>query len=281
LTRRNSAETDQVIANGAHHQQHCNLGPEPPDQGALRQGLGLMTIGSLTGIGFVYTGSRNLTIGSNNLSTIFSGIIQEDGGIVGGNNGSITKLGTGTLTLNGASIYTGGTTVAGGVIKVANTTGSATGTGPVNVDVGTLSGSGIIGGAVALGTGTGASAVIGPSGQTNVQPGTLTINGNLTFNSDATYTCTFRAKPNRAKTDQVIANGVSINSGAMIELIGHTRGTLTQGMVLTLISNTSADPISGTFSNLPDGSIVTINDNNFQASYEGGDGNDLTLTVVP
>ena len=240
-----------------------------------------VTIGSLSGSGFVYTGSRNLTIGSNNLSTTFSGIIQEDGGIVGGNNGSITKLGTGTLTLSGASIYTGGTTVTGGVLKVANTTGSATGTGPVNVDIGTLSGSGIIGGDVALGTGTGAGAVIAPSGQTNVQPGTLTINGNLTFNSDATYTCTFKAKPNRAKTDQVIANGVTINSGAMIALIGHTRGALTQGMVLTLISNTSANPISGTFSNLPDGSIVTINGNNFQASYEGGDGNDLTLTVVP
>ena len=31
-----------------------------------------VTIGSLTGSGFVYTGSRNLTIGSNNLSTTFS-----------------------------------------------------------------------------------------------------------------------------------------------------------------------------------------------------------------
>ena len=50
---------------------------------------------------------------------------------------------------------------------------------------------------------------------------------------------------------------------------------------MTLISNTSADPISGTFSNLPDGGIVRINGNNFQASYSGGDGNDLTLTVVP
>ena len=68
---------------------------------------------------------------------------------------------------------------------------------------------------------------------------------------------------------------------AMIALIGHTMGILTQGMVMTLISNTSANPISGTFSNLPDGSIVTINGNNFQASYSGGDGNDLTLTVVP
>jgi hypothetical protein len=54
-----------------------------------------------------------------------------------------------------------------------------------------------------------------------------------------------------------------------------------RGTVLTVISNTSADPISGTFANLPDGGIVTVNGNNLQASYSGGDGNDLTLTVVP
>ena len=82
-------------------------------------------------------------------------------------------------------------------------------------------------------------------------------------------------------TDQVIANGVTINSGAMIALSGQTRGRLTAGLTLTLISNTSANPISGTFSNLADGGIVTINGNNLQANYEGGDGNDLTLTVLP
>ena len=36
-----------------------------------------------------------------------------------------------------------------------------------------------------------------------------------------------------------------------------------------------------TFSNLADGSTFTANGNTFQANYEGGDGNDLTLTVVP
>jgi hypothetical protein len=50
---------------------------------------------------------------------------------------------------------------------------------------------------------------------------------------------------------------------------------------LTAISNTSATPIAGTSSNLADGAILTVNGNNFQASYEGGDGNDLTLTVAP
>ncbi len=33
--------------------------------------------------------------------------------------------------------------------------------------------------------------------------------------------------------------------------------------------------------NLPDGGSITVGNNTFQASYEGGDGNDLTLTVVP
>ena len=60
-----------------------------------------------------------------------------------------------------------------------------------------------------------------------------------------------------------------------------SQGTLQAGLVFTVINNTSATPISGTFSNLPDGAILTVNGNNFQASYEGGDGNDLTLTVVP
>ena len=62
---------------------------------------------------------------------------------------------------------------------------------------------------------------------------------------------------------------------------GKTQGTLTPGTVLTVISNTSANPISGTFSNLADGAIVTVNGNNLQANYTGGDGNDLTLTAVP
>ena len=110
---------------------------------------------------------------------------------------------------------------------------------------------------------------------------TLIIQGALTLNDDSTYTYTFKKNRNGTKADQVIANGVTINSGAMIALSGHTSVALRQGLVLTLISNTSANPISGTFSNLPDGGIVTINGNNLQASYEGGDGNDLTLTVVP
>ena len=58
-----------------------------------------VTIGSLAGAGSVLLGANTLTIGSNNQSTTFSGVIQGSGGV--------TKTGTGTLTLSGASTYTG------------------------------------------------------------------------------------------------------------------------------------------------------------------------------
>jgi hypothetical protein len=74
---------------------------------------------------------------------------------------------------------------------------------------------------------------------------------------------------------------VTIHSGAIFAFRGTTQGALQAGLVLTAIDNTSATPIVGTFSNLSDGAVLTANGNNFQASYEGGDGNDLTLTVVP
>jgi autotransporter-associated beta strand protein len=235
-------------------------------------GRRLITIGSLAGDGLVFLGTRAMAVGSNNLSTTFSGVIQD--------TGSLTKTGTGTLTLNNASTYTGATTVSAGTLIASNISGSATGTGSVSVNAGTLGGKGIISGAVTLGTGSGTGAFLAPAAGSTTQA-TLTIQSALTFKADAIYAYTFRAQRNRATTDKVIANGVTINSGAMIALSGQTQGRLSTGLTLTLISNTSANPISGTFANLPDGAVVTINRNHFQASYSGGDGNDLTLTVVP
>jgi len=238
-----------------------------------------LTTGSIEGDGLVFLGANKLTVGANDLSTTFSGLIQ-DGGIGGGTGGSLTKTGTGTLTVSGANTYTGTTTVSSGTLLVSNGTGSGTGTGPVKVNAGTLGGSGIISGPVTIGTGNGAGATLAPATGPNKQA-TLTSQSALAFNADATYKHTFRAKGNRSSTDKVVAFGVTINGGATFVSQGRVQGTLQEGLVLTVINNTSAAPISGTFSNLPDDAILTVNGNNFQASYEGGDGNDLTLTVVP
>ena len=148
------------------------------------------------------------------------------------------------------------------------------------VSAGTLGGSGIVSGAVTVGTGSGAGAFLAPAHGANKQL-TLTIQSGLTFNPDSTYTYTFKAQRNKSKADKVVANGVTISSVASFNLSGTAQGTLTQGTVLTVIKNTAASPIAGVFANLPDGAIVNVNGNNLQASYEGGDGNDLTLTVGP
>jgi hypothetical protein len=55
---------------------------------------------------------------------------------------------------------------------------------------------------------------------------------------------------------------------------------LLPGTAFTIINNTGITAIFGTFTNLPDGGRITVGNNTFQANYEGGDGNDLTLTVV-
>ena len=77
-----------------------------------------------------------------------------------------------------------------------------------------------------------------------------------------------------------MASGVTINGG-QFSLRDRERFLFSPGTVLTVIDNTSANSISGTFANLPNSSTLTVGQNTFQASYSGGDGNDLTLTVVP
>ena len=61
-----------------------------------------MTAGSIEGAGSYILGSKELTVGGNNISTEVSGVIS-------GIGGKLTKLGTGTLILSGLNTYTGGT----------------------------------------------------------------------------------------------------------------------------------------------------------------------------
>ncbi|WP_269475643.1 autotransporter-associated beta strand repeat-containing protein [Variovorax sp. WDL1] len=75
-------------------------------------GDGRLSAGSIEGAGRYALGANELTVGSNNLSTVVSGAID-------GAGGSLVKSGTGTLTLAGTNTYTGGTTATGGVLSVS------------------------------------------------------------------------------------------------------------------------------------------------------------------
>jgi len=157
---------------------------------------------------------------------------------------------------------------------VKNQTGSATGTGAVQVNSGTLGGTGSISGPVTIGNGSSKSTLLAG---TAAAPGNLTINSILTFAAPSTYKWVLNRTTVTA--GKLTALGVVINSNATLTFAPVGSGTLAHGTSFTVIDNISANPIMGTFANLPDGEILTSGGITVQANYHGGTGNDLTLTV--
>jgi autotransporter-associated beta strand protein len=135
-----------------------------------------VTVGSIEGDGNVFLGANNLKVGSNSLSTTFSGVIQ-DGGSGGGGGGSLTKIGAGTLNLTGANTYTGNTNISRGVLQVDGSISSNT---FVN-HRGALAGTGMVHGNVM----NNEFGIVRPGGALGA-PGVLTVIGNYTQTQYAT-----------------------------------------------------------------------------------------------
>jgi autotransporter-associated beta strand protein len=117
-------------------------------------------LGGLQGSNDLTVGTNSLSVGANGESTTFSGSL--------GMQGSLTKVGAGTLTLAGASSHTGSTSVNAGTLRIgsaanvlhststvtlANTAGVTLDLNGNSQSVGALAGGGTTGGTVALGTG--------------------------------------------------------------------------------------------------------------------------------
>jgi autotransporter-associated beta strand protein len=94
-------------------------------------------INGLSGSGVVDNisagGTPTLTIGNNNATSGFSGVIQDTTGTLG-----ITKTGSGTFTLSGTNTYDGTTTISAGTVVANNTQALGASTAPLNMNGGTL-----------------------------------------------------------------------------------------------------------------------------------------------
>jgi autotransporter-associated beta strand protein len=136
-----------------------------------------LTAGSIEGAGtFEIEGGAHLTVGTNNLSTTVSGVITSTSTFE-----TLTKVGTGTLTLTGTNTFLGAMTVNGGTLEVD---GSIANASAVFVNAGgTLSGTGIVDPAS---TQIASGGTLAPGNAAN-PTGVLTVTGSLSFASGAIY----------------------------------------------------------------------------------------------
>jgi fibronectin-binding autotransporter adhesin len=148
---------------------------------AFALGTTATTIGALSGGGnFALQGSGAnpviLSVGNNNASTTYSGVMSGAGGL--------TQVG-GTQTLSGANTYFGPTTINSGVLNVTGTLGGGAGGGTA-ITVGPggiLNATGVIAGSSSLAYGaSGSSTLSGANtytGPTTVTAGVLNLTGTI------------------------------------------------------------------------------------------------------
>lgn len=163
------------------------------------------TIGSLTGGSetTVVLDGQTITIGNDNTSTEFDGVIGDFSIDTGG---GVVKIGSGTLTLGGNNTYSGNTNITGGIL-VLNGANTFPDTATVSISSGQLT--------------LGNSSALGSAPLTMANNTTLVLDGGITISNGVTVT---------GSTNISVASGVGTISGA----IGGS-GSLTQNGPGTLV----------------------------------------------
>ena len=258
-----------------------------PTLGGLRGTDGTVTI-TTTDAGNAAT----LSIGSNNESTVFNGVIAQ----AAGKTASLRKVGTGTLVLSGNSTYTGATDVNAGQLIVAGSLSGAVNVQNVNTADALLAGTGVVGDLVVK-SGGGFAGTVDPGVAANAV-------GQLTANTIDLQTGAHL----RLQLGGVTAGGGTLNndrislsatSGTSITLAGDLQGSLINGYapafgdVLFVLINNGPNAVSGAFSNAAEGAVFQVGGQDFQITYlanftdlgaYGGSftgGNDVALLAVP
>ena len=212
-----------------------------------------VTVGSIEGAGTYNLGSNMLIVGINGLSTTVSGTIN-DGGASGGVGASLVKLGGGTLTLSGASTYTGLTAVLGGTLQAGAinafaassaftvASGATLDLASFNQTIGSLAGAGSVTlGSATLTTGNNDSSTtfagtmsgVG-GGLTKVGAGTLTLSGSSSYSgATAVNAGTLQAGAANAFAS---SSAFTVAGGATLDLAGfnQTIGSLAGAGSVTL-----------------------------------------------
>jgi hypothetical protein len=274
-----------VAANATLDLYNYNV-TEVATTGAANGGLN----GSGTVLNSVASSTSTLSLDTTHGNGNFSGVIKDSAG--SGGTVAVVKTGTGVQTFSGANLYSGGTMVQGGTLTISNSTGSATGTGAVQLNSGaTLGGTGFIS-ATTGGVTLNGNVYAGSGGTTDIlhvsSSSSIDFTGaSLTFNLD-TATPGNTSKLALTATPSVLFSGTSLT----LNLNGSTAIAAGTNYIL-LTSTATSDIYSGlTLS----GSVITsglsasftgLNAGNYGAILQlvsngsGGDNIEVDVTAVP
>ncbi len=235
-------------------------------------------IGSLIGTGTITsttTGTPSLTIGSDNTTTSFSGIIQ---------NGSatsvnLTKTGTGILTLSGINTFSGNT-----VINVGNL--NLNGSLPIGNNVtiataGTLTGNGTINGTTTI------AGIVSPN--TIGTMGNLAI-GNTTLYAGGTYYLDINTIPINGTAgvnwDNLVTTGVINNATSISPFSISINGTIggfknTTAYTWSIGSYIGTTPSNANINIITSGLMNDFSGGSFSVAFENGSINLLFTPLIP
>jgi autotransporter-associated beta strand protein len=249
--------------------------------GTNLDGAGFATIGGLAGSGnvplantkVVQSGSSlgaavALTVGNNNSSSTYSGVLS--------GAGSLTKIGNGTLTLGGANTYTGNTTIAGGTLAL---NGGSLANSPNFIVAAGATFDISANGAITLGAGQtlfGGGTNIGPvatTSGTKIYAGLDGTYGTNRFSSDLTLVAGAQLYLDvgtlvNGSNDLVSVGGTLTANNNLIHLKAPSGVASLQTADYTLI--TSPNSISGSFATTPSWDVAPANAGNFSLVTSGG-----------
>jgi len=223
--------------------------------------------GATLNMGGMTIGSATNPVAFNPQAGSLSGLAELNGG---GVPGAFTKTTVGVLTMGDGNTYTGDTSVNEGTLRLANTSGSATGLGAFSTATGTtLSGTGSIAPAADKNVSVGGDLSIGNIGDiagsqislSTSGTGAISVNGALYFDLFSGHDSGMDNSTTATSADRLVATSsqtVTIGAGSTLNLattipIDNTWTAGSSWRLFDWSGLTGAEPkVSGTFSNLTD-----------------------------
>lgn len=178
----------------------------------------------------------------------------------------ILKVGSGAMRLTRDNSMSDQIEILEGTLQISGSYANA----PVMLNGGRLAGTGRVG-TVTLNTGG-----ISPG----LSAGILTT-GSVTFTAGTDLVSELNGEAAGSGYDQLAVVGTTTLSGATLQATFGFSPSTSVATTFTIIANDGVDQIVGTFAGLSEGALLTLGGRSLRVSYVGGDGNDVTLTVLP